>query len=289
MQKWVISLLAMILASSLYAEKITAGLYDPVLSSRVSKKDYVIGMDVFLKEIVRNEGIDAETISYDDPVKLSHDFESGKLNMIVCDPLTIVENVPFNYLQSGIMGYKYNQTDSMTLLVLVNADDTRPLSEQLHGSIAMDGDTGAELFLKTLMLQNGITQTPNLIATKNPQQSILKLFFHKADLTLIDRGSFLTAVELNPQIKTKTKILQSIPLTLGSVSYMRKGMSKELQQKIFALGKRMNTTPRGKQLLALFHGNYMDECDPKDLASVYALKKEYETLHNAKSLHRNNR
>lgn len=286
MKKWVISLLAVILASSLYAEKIIAGLYDPVLSSHVSKKDYIIGMDVFLKEIVRNEGIDAETISYDDPVKLSHDFESGKLNMIVCDPLTIVENVPFNYLESGIMGYKYNQTDSMTLLVLVNADDTRPLSEQLHGSIAIDGDTSTELFLKTLMLQNSIMQNPNLITTKNSQQSILKLFFHKADIALIDRGSFLTAVELNPQIKTKTKILQSIPLTLGSVSYMRKGMSKELQQKIFALGKRMNSTPRGKQLLALFHGYYMDKCDPKELASVYALKKEYEILHNAKSLHR---
>ncbi|MDD2950595.1 MAG: hypothetical protein PHU29_07390, partial [Sulfuricurvum sp.] len=105
MQKWVISLFAVILASSLYAEKITAGLYDPILSARVSEKDYVRGMNVFLKEIVQNEGIDAETVSYDDPVKLSHDFESGKLNMIVCDPLTIVENVPYKYLDNGIMGY----------------------------------------------------------------------------------------------------------------------------------------------------------------------------------------
>lgn len=283
MRKIIMPVLLLMFSASLYAEKITAGLYDPVLSSRMSKKDYVIGMNVFIKEIIRNEGIDAETISYDDPIKLAHDFESGKLNMVACDPLTLVENVPLKYLETGIMGYKNNKVDSNTLLLLANANDTRPLSEQLHGTVATDGDRSAELYLKTLMLQNNIVQSPDTMITKNPQQTVLKLFFHKADLALIDRGSFLTAVELNPQLKTQTKILKSIPLTLGSVSYMREGISNDLQQKVLALGKRMNITPRGKQLLALFRGSYMDESKPEELVSVFSLKKEYDTLLKSKA------
>lgn len=279
MKKAFICGLLIFLALSAHAEKITVGLYDPVLSARMSKKDYVLGMNVFVKELIRSEKIEGETISYDDPIKLADDFESGKINMIACDALTIVDNIPFSYLQSGIMGYKNNKTDNQTLLLISNTEDTRPFPEKLRGSITTNGDTTAELYVKTLMLQNGLSESVNWIVTKNPQQSILKLFFKKADLALVDRGSFMIAAELNPQLKTKLTIVKSIPLTVGAVSFMRKGMSPILHQQVLALGKEMNSTPRGKQLLQLFRGTYMDESSPKELENVYALKKQYETLH----------
>ncbi|MDP3588290.1 MAG: PhnD/SsuA/transferrin family substrate-binding protein [Sulfuricurvum sp.] len=279
MKKAFIGGLLIFLALSAHAEKITVGLYDPVLSARMSKKDYVLGMNVFVKELIRSEKIEGETISYDDPIKLADDFESGKINMIACDALTIVDNIPFSYLQSGIMGYKNNKIDNQTLLLISNTEDTRPFHEKLRGSITTNGDTTAELYVKTLMLQNGLSESVNWIVTKNPQQSILKLFFKKADLALVDRGSFMIAAELNPQLKTKLTILKSIPLTVGAVSFMRKGMSPVLHQQVLALGKEMNSTPRGKQLLQLFRGTYMDESSPKELENVYALKKQYETLH----------
>ncbi|MFZ3052320.1 MAG: PhnD/SsuA/transferrin family substrate-binding protein [Sulfuricurvum sp.] len=279
MKKAFIGGLLILLALSAHAEKITVGLYDPVLSARMSKKDYVLGMNVFVKELIRSEKIEGETISYDDPIKLADDFESGKINMIACDALTIVDNIPFSYLQNGIMGYKNNKTDNQTLLLISNTEDTRPFPEKLRGSITTNGDTTAELYVKTLMLQNGLSESVNWIVTKNPQQSILKLFFKKADLALVDRGSFMIAAELNPQLKSKLTILKSIPLTVGAVSFMRKGMSPILHQQVLALGKEMNSTPRGKQLLQLFRGTYMDESSPKELENVYALKKQYETLH----------
>lgn len=279
MKKSFIGGLLIFLALSAHAEKIMVGLYDPVLSARMSKKDYVLGMNVFVKELIRSEKIEGETISYDDPIKLADDFESGKINMIACDALTIVDNIPFSYLQSGIMGYKNNKIDNQTLLLISNTEDTRPFPEKLRGSITTNGDATAELYVKTLMLQNGLSESVNWIVTKNPQQSILKLFFKKADLALVDRGSFMIAAELNPQLKSKLTIVKSIPLTVGAVSFMRKGMSPVLHQQVLALGKEMNSTPRGKQLLQLFRGTYMDESSPKELENVYALKKQYETLH----------
>jgi len=274
----ILSALVTLFALSLHGEKITVGLYDPVLSARMSKKDYVLGMNVFVKELIRTEKIEGETVSYDDPIKLSEDFESGKINMIACDPLTVVDYIPQSYLQSAIMGYKGNKTDAQTLLLLANADDSRPLSEKLRGMVATDGDTATELYLKTLMLQNSLGENPQRIVTKNPQQSILKLFFKKADLAFVDRGSFLTAIELNPQLKSQLVILKSTPLTIGAVSFTRKGMSPTLHQRVLEIGKSMNTTPRGKQLIQLFRGSYMDETSPKELDSVYALRKQYETL-----------
>lgn len=276
----IISTFVTLFALSLHGEKIRVGLYDPVLSARMSKKDYVLGMNVFVKELMRTEKIEGETVSYDDPMKLAEDFESGKINMIACDPLTVVEHIPRSYLQSAIMGYRGNKTDAQTLLLLANTDDNRPLGEKLRGIVAMNGDTTAELYLKTLMLQNALGENPQQIVTKNPQQSILKLFFKKADLALVDRASFLTAIELNPQLKTQLVILKSTPLTIGAVSYTRIGISPSLHQQVLEIGKSMNTTPRGKQLIQLFRGSYMDETSPKELDSVYALKKQYETLRN---------
>lgn len=260
------------------AEKIIAGLYDPLLSAKMPKKDYVLGMNVFIKEIIKTEQIDAETLSYDDPIKLAEDFQSGKLNMIACDPLTIVEHIPYRYLESGIMGYKGSKNDIQTLLLIGLSDDHRKFSDKLKGYIISDGDRTAQLYLRTLMLENALYSEPEFLLVKNSQQSLLKLFFKKADLALVDRSSYLLAVELNPQLKTDLIILKSTPLTISSVSYLRRGISPELQRRIITLGKKMHTDARGKQLLSLFRGSYVDECRPSELESVYALKKRYDAL-----------
>lgn len=260
------------------AEKIIAGLYDPILSAKMTKKDYVLGMNVLITEIVKGEQIDTEIISYSDPIKLAEDFQSGKLNMIACDPLTIVENIPYTYHESGIMGYKGSKKDSQTLLLVGLSSDHRSLSDKLKGTIASDGDRTAQLYLKTIMLENGIYSQPEFLAVKNPQQSILKLFFKKADLALVDQSSYLLAIELNPQLKTDLTILISTPLTISSVSFFRQGVSAKLRHRVIDLGKKLHTHTRGKQVLSLFRGSYVDECRPSELESVYALKKRYDAL-----------
>lgn len=260
------------------SEILHVGIYQPTIKSAIPKKDFIIGMTVFLKEFTEKEGVKTNIAYYDDPLKLSKDFDTGKVDFIVAEALFLVQYIPSSHLKNGVMAYKRNKKDSHTLVLLEQKDDSRNLKEKLSGTVATDGDLSTDLYLKTIMLENGIRTNADILLTKSPQQSILKLFFGKADLALVDSASYKTAIELNPQLDQKLSILKSVPLTLGPVSYMNRNLNDETNKKIIQLGKKLNTTDRGKQLLQLFKSSYMDESDVQDLENIYALNAKYNHL-----------
>ena len=260
-----------------YAEPLRVGIFQGLLNSTVPKKDYILGTTVFMKSFTEDSGVDVSIVYYDDPLKLGEDFNTKKLDYIAADALTIVQNIPMTNLEDGVMSYKESKVDSQTLLIVGLSNDGRSINEKFRSLVLSDGDACSELYLKTLLLQQSSTVKPNFIRTKDPQQSLLKLFFEKGDIALVDRAAYNLAVELNPQMKTKLTVLKMIPLTIGPVAYMRKGNS-ELQKKVIGLGKKLNTTPRGKQLLQLFRASYMDDSYTKDLQSIYTLYAQYQNL-----------
>jgi hypothetical protein len=270
-----IALLAPVFLS---AETLNVGLYQPIIKSSISKKDFIIGMTVFIKEFAESEGIKTNVMYYDDPIKLSEDFKSGKVDFVAAEAMFFVQYIPPSLLRNGTMAYKNSKKDSHTLLLLEQKNDSRPLKEKLKGTITTDGDQGEDLYLKTLMLENGLGDSPDLLLTKNTQQSILKLFFGKADMALVDLSSYKMALELNPQLGEKLAVHSTIPFPIGPVSYMNANYSPITQKKVIGLGKILNTTERGKQILRVFQSSYMDESDTKDLDNAYALYAKYQTL-----------
>ncbi|MDD2368421.1 MAG: hypothetical protein PHQ90_03900 [Sulfuricurvum sp.] len=272
-------MIALIIFSfSLHAEQVLVGLDEVAITTGISKKDYTLGMTLLLNEFLKKENIETVVTSYDDPVRLTDDFKSGKVNMIASNAINVIKYLPISSLNSGITGYKYNKTDNQTLLVLTRSDNVRPLNEIIKGVIATDGDKVADLYFRTLMLQNKAAESPNYLMMKNNQQSILKLYFKQADIALVDRGSFLVAAELNPSLNRELKILKSVPLTLGTVCYIRKDMSSPLHAKVILMAKKINMTPRGKQLMQMFHADKMDESSVSELDSVSALMHQYNEL-----------
>jgi len=260
-------------------EQVRVGIDEVTSTTGMSKKDYILGMSLLMNEMLKNEEMETTITMYNDPILLAEDFRSGKINMIASNAINIIDYLPRSSIQSGITGYRYNKSDNQTLLVLTRSQDTRPIEEIIKGVIATDGDKIAELYFSTLMLQYKAVESANYLVTKNSQQSILKLYFKRADIALVDRGSFLVASELNPSINRELKILKSIPLILGTVAYIRKDMSPKLHAKIISMAQKINTSPRGKQLMKMFRADKMDESSVSELDSVYALKKQYETLH----------
>lgn len=266
----------------MYGNTLRVGIFQPIINSTVPKKDYILGTTVFMKAITEDAGIEVSIVYYDDPRKLGEDFNSKKLDYIASDALTIVQNIPIANLENGIMSFKDSKVDSQTLLIIGLSNDARPMNEKLRGSVVSDGDVCSELYLKTLLLQQSLSLEPNLIRTKNAQQSLLKLFFEKADIALVDRAAYNLAIELNPQMKTKLTVLKIVPLTIGPIGYMRKGIDSDLRAKVISLGKQLNTTNRGKQLLQLFRASTMDDSYTKDLQNIYTLYAHYQTLSQGK-------
>lgn len=255
-------------------ETFRVGVYQPNIRT-TSQKDFILGTTVMMKEITDKEGIKTVIRYYEDPLRMRSDFSDGKLDYISADALTIIRFIPEAELIDGIMSYKNNKNDAQTLVLLERSDDTRPFEEKLRGNIASDGDPVSEMFVLSEGMDRIKRSDIHFLPTKNGQQSILKLFFKQADLAITDYSSFTTAAELNPQIKSRLRIVSSTRLTIGPVAYMRKGISPDLRNRIIAVGKQLNLTPRGQQLLKMFRTSNLDDSFVSDLIPVRKLFDKY--------------
>ena len=276
--KRIIILLLVFLLNSSATESLNVGFHQNTINKRVPQKDLILGMTYFLKQLGQDEGIDIHVAYYDDPIKLTDDFKSGKINFAAAEPLTFVRHVPSSLLDKGIMGYPKDREALHTLLILSRTNDPRPLREKLRGVIATDGDKQRSMYLQTLMIQEGLGNIPFLLETPSNQQSILKLFFNKADLALVDLSSYNLATELNPQLKRDLSIVKSFPLTMGGVSYARKDLSPNVRAAMVRGSLKLSASTKGKQMLSLFRSETAEECSLDELDSVRKLYERYQYL-----------
>lgn len=264
----------------LYADTLVLGMHQPVSSySQASKKDFAIAIHVFLKEIADNANIAFEVINYEDPEKLAHDFHAKRVNFAIAEPLSFVRYFDAQQLSSGFMGYKKEKESSQMVVILGHKNDKRPFKERLKGTISFNGDPSIDLFINILRLENALPlplhkEPP----TKGDHQAILKLFFQKTDLVIVDFASFQLAYELNPQIKEDLVILERSPLTLQTIAFLHKDISPHLRDTIMKSALNLDQLTRGEQLLQLFKATKVDLTSPKDLESLRALHVKYTTL-----------
>lgn len=262
----------------LYAEVISIGISKALIQNKVSEKDLTITMNIFVKELLYDAGYETSATYYDNHLKMAEDFKKGVINLVIAEPLTFVRYFEPSLLTFGPTGYANNKEDANTLLIVGHRNGKKDLTEALTQakSIVMHRNLSMDLFLKVLLLEHNLS--PKLLETKNAQESLLKLFFQKADIALTDKASFDIAIELNPQIANQLVVLKSIPLTLGAVTFLSNKLPKEMIDNILTGSFKINQTERGKQLLTLFMYSIIDISKVSDLDSLYALEKQFHAL-----------
>lgn len=262
----------------LHAQMISIGISKTLIQNKVSEKDLTITMNTFIKELLYDASYETSATYYDDHLKMAEDFKKGIINLVIAEPLIFVRYFDPSLLISGPTGYANNKEDANTLLIVGHKSGKKNLTEALMQakSIVMHRNLSMELFLKVQLLEHNLS--PKLLETKNAQESLLKLFFQKADIALIDKSSFDIAVELNPQIANQLVVLKSIPFTLGAVTFLSDKLPQEMIDKIITASFKINQTERGKQLLTLFMYSIIDVSKVSDLDPLYALEKRFNAL-----------
>lgn len=261
----------------LYADMIHIGIDKNLVGTNASKKDFVIGMTVFVKEFAQSEGVDYDITYYESVEELAEAFKAEKINFAVAESLSFVRYFDKKQLIPAVMAYKTNKEESSTLLLLKRTEDRRKIKEILQGKAIYNGDKSIKLYLQTVSLENSIKNS-EVVVSKNAQQSILKLFFKKGDYALVDEASYKLAIELNPQLKESLEVLQSVPLRLDTLSFMNANMPKELHNQLIKSALTLNQTQRGKQLLQMFKTSIIDVTSASELDNLYALQAKHDDL-----------
>jgi len=260
-------------------ESFRIGFYQPS-SKAMNSTDFKIGMEIWLKEMAGQYGIDTRTYYYKDPKKLAEAFRDKTINMAVATPLVFVRYFDKKLMVPGVVGFKTSKEKSSKMLVLVRKEDRRkPLALLLRRPVAIPriADNG-RLFLRYQCLRHGIRRPLKFLKLQNGGQAILKLFFKKSDIAVVSQATFDMAAELNPQVKERLEPYMKADLPIGSFTYIRRGIDPRLYRTIIEHALKMPDTPRGKQVLILFQTDTVEVCNVHDLDSTERFYKMYRHL-----------
>ncbi|TFH29530.1 MAG: hypothetical protein E4G97_07095, partial [Deltaproteobacteria bacterium] len=138
----------------------------------------------------------------------------------------------------------------------------------------------ATLWLDTLLAKQRLPSIDRFFESLKeevkPQQVILPVFFQQADACLVGRTSFLTAVEMNPQIGKDLVVLETSPVFPIAVLCSRATMTKFQKEEFLRLSFRMTKSPTCRQILTLFKVDKIMRVPPTALDGLAALVRESE-------------
>ncbi len=116
-----------------------------------------------------------------------------------------------------------------------------------------------------------------VIHTEKDSSALLKLFFNKADIAVIPKNTYETAIELNPQIqKNITTLYESPKIFLeNEITLIHKKSSPRYQKAFLISTKRLLQSKDGKSIASYLTAKEFVTYSIKDLTPMINLNKTY--------------
>lgn len=119
----------------------------------------------------------------------------------------------------------------------------------------------------------------NILETnQNENQTILSIFFNKKGLTVVREGAYLTACELNPQIKNSTSIISLSPNFINYFLAVSKDIDPEIHKALIKESLKLPGTVEGRQILDIMQTEGVYILDLSDLRETEQLFNRYNKL-----------
>jgi ABC-type phosphate/phosphonate transport system substrate-binding protein len=270
-------LIILLFTTTIYAANLNIG-YGSVYLNQFNKKDTMVALDLWIKEMLVNSNYTASFGFYDDSSKMADDFNNGRIDYVITYGLEFVKHFDKSKLVNGFSGGVKNPADE-NLIIVVHKDSTKEYLQSLKKpTIALRENDVSKLYINYILLKDDRDKDIRFIKTKKNNRALLKLFFKKADAAVVTQKTFNFANELNPQIGNKLKVIARSNIPASSFGFFRKGFNEDLRKKILKLGFAINNSPRGKQILTMFHEDSIVESKVEDIIPIQELYNNYNQL-----------
>jgi ABC-type phosphate/phosphonate transport system substrate-binding protein len=272
--------------SSHHKDVIRVG-YSPEFFSGVDKKDVLIALDMWVKELVKikNLNMKHETKifdSFDEILQVIKEQGVDYVALSFLDYLKMKEKV---HIEPVVLGTNNGKVgEEYVLIIHKNAPwaDLRQLRGKKFLVQANFGAGSTSLFwLDTLLLKQHLSPSQNFFQSvkrvDKSSQAILPVLFRQADVCLVPRWAYDTMVELNPQVGQETTILAQSPALVRGALFIQKNIAphKRILIDTFLQTARL---PRAKQLMTLFQSEDLVPFHPSHLHTITALYAEHAAL-----------
>lgn len=260
------------------------GWYFPSINAVVSRTDFQIAIDFWLKEYSESLEIKhAESRLYDRIEEMQTDFANGELSFIVAPPLLIVRYFDLNSLADGFIGTSV--TDKPYGIVVLARKDKRidSIKDLLHKRLILPAnDELAKVFLDSLVITQLHQRYNNALGSVQYLQKqnaiIHKLFFNEADVGVAYLETFELMVELNPQIKEKIKILETFPINSPNYSFFHNSFPMQERELAIETALKLHHSTRSQEILNNFRMSTLVKCTVDSLEPFIQLNRKYTQL-----------
>jgi len=157
-------------------------------------------------------------------------------------------------------------------VIVLQSSNASTIRHWFRTEILALGQGEPERVLGRLELKDGLSQT------------VLPVFFGKADACVVDRRGFEIMVEMNPQVGRALRVLaRSDPYVDTVLSVRMRGWEREGQrQDLLDAIQDLPNDPAGRQIMTLFKFDGVVPFEPHYLDSMRSLRRRYESLVSAR-------
>lgn len=229
---------------------------------------------------------------WDGPIVISETLEEsrrliqeGNADLIMLDAVEYLKLAPLKMIEPvGSFGSAAGGART-TYLLLAGAETGATRLEDLKGkrlnlsgrSMADIGRMWLDVALSELR-QGRVEQFFGLVKDgAKPSAACLPVFFGSSDACVIEQREFDVLAEMNPQMRTKLKVIARSPDVAEVVIGMRIGYKSYREEIIDALLE-LGNDPQGKQILLLFKTDRTVKTDPELFESLRGLMAKHQKL-----------
>jgi phosphonate transport system substrate-binding protein len=205
-------------------------------------------------------------------------FSNGEIDMIIAPPLLINKYLKPEELGDGFVGVLANNQQE-ALLLLARTDKNINTIKDIRGKrlVMNNNDELAEVFIDMLVLKDEHKSYKKMDLSlqfqKKSDRIVFDMYFDKADIGVVFASAYDLMTEMNPDIKSKVKILKEYPVKAKNFSFFRHNYPyiKEFTK----VGLDFPNMARGKQILEVFKTPAIDYCTVEDLVVFNKFYNEY--------------
>lgn len=246
-----------------------------------TRADIEASLGVWANELTGLLEVQSEVHFYENLSGVRQALQSGTVNFIIADALSLVRHFDLETLADGFGGGGRSE-DNMLLISRKGAGIQSASDLAGKRVVLLDDNDISDLLLETACLkklrQSCAKARVKIDKANRSRQQVLKLFFDNADAAIVRGYAYDLAVELNPQILSKIQIVERYPVYGGALGMFSNRVSPKFREYVILKAPQIVNYPRGRQLMSVLQADSIRRMPRSILDPVKALIVEHDAL-----------
>lgn len=256
------------------------GFYTPAIRD-ASKADLRASLGIWTEEVGKPFGVRILSFMYDDIVAMRGAVDRREIHFINAPGMELAELFGPGEIHRGYARRLHGIDEGLVLVV--NKTSAIQDFADLGGKRVsrLSADRLSDYWLDVQCLKSGAQECREYLQLheeKRDIQSVYSVFFGRADAALVRLSTLRTAIDLNPQVGQRLKVLTEWKAKAIYFGMMTRHTEERYRGLILNSAQEALKTPRGQQLLELFKTDYLEAVDADALKPYWTLLREYQEL-----------